>query len=139
MTQSLPQNEPVATVRFDAAEVAVFVERSDFSMRHHPGMAALVLASYPERYIYLKAVDLARSNAKIYPIGCNPHTDPDWQDKVKAINRDVPLLEEIPTAALRHHLAKRPRFIEIEFTLSEIRVRGVELQVPKRQKHGVAL
>jgi hypothetical protein len=133
------QNEPVATVRFDAAEVAVFVERSDFAMRFHPGGAVLVLASYPERYIYLRAMDRARSRAKIYPIGCNPNLDPNWQENVKAINRDVPLLEEIPTSVLKPHLAKRPRFIEIEFTLSEIRVRGVELQPQKRRTQGVKL
>lgn len=139
MTKPLPRNEPVARALFDAAEVAVFVERSDFSMRYLPGMSALVLASYPEKFIYLKAVDLARSNAKIYPIGCNPHTDPDWQEKVKAINRDVPLFEEIPTAPLRAHLARRPRLIEVEFTLSEIRVRGLDLRPQKAPKHKVRL
>ena len=52
------QQEPVGKVLFDADEVAVFVERSDYAMRYHPDMASLVLVSYPERYIYMKAIDL---------------------------------------------------------------------------------
>jgi hypothetical protein len=133
----MSQDEPVGKVLFDAEEVAVFIERSDYAMRYHPGMASLVLVSYPERYIYMKGVDLARSNAKIFPIGCNPNIDEDWQANVAAINKELPLMDEIPTEAFKAHLAHSPRFIEIEFTLKEIRVRG--LQQKKRQRQGILL
>ncbi|SRR6266436_1694942 len=139
MQESSEQTEPVGKVLFDAEEVAVFVERSDYAMRYHPGMASLVLVSYPDRYIYMKGVDLARSNAKLFPVGCNPQTDHDWQANVSAINRGLPLMDEIPTGAIKAHLAHKPRFIEIEFTLKEIRVRGLELQQQERQSQGVLL
>jgi len=139
MQESPGHPEPVGKALFDAEEVAVFVERSDYAMRYHPGMASLVLVSYPERYIYMKGIDLARSNAKIFPVGCNPRTDQDWKANVSAINKGLPLMDEIPTAAIKPHLAHRPRFLEIEFTLSEIRVRGVELGQQEHQSQGLFL
>jgi hypothetical protein len=138
MGKPFRQDEPIGKVLFDAEEVAVFVERSDYAMRYHPGMASLVLVSYPERYIYMKGVDLARSKAKIFPIGCNPAIDEEWQTNVAAINKGLPLMEEIPTEALKTHLAHSPRLIEVEFTLKEVRVRGLELQ-KQRQKQGILL
>jgi hypothetical protein len=138
MSKTLEQNEAIGKVLFDAEEVAVFVERSDYAMRYHPGMASLVLVSYPERYIYLKGVDLARSKAKIFPVGCNPSIDENWQANVAAINKSLPLVEEIPTDVLKAHLAHNPKFIEVEFTLKEVRVRGLELQT-HRQKQGILL
>jgi hypothetical protein len=138
MGKTLEQEEAVGKVLFDSEEVAIFVERSDYAMRYHPGMASLVLVSYPERYIYLKGVDLARSKAKIFPIGCNPSIDENWQTNVAAINKGLPLVEEIPTDVLKAHLAHNPKLIEIEFTLKEVRVRGLELQ-KQRQKQGILL
>ena len=139
MEESPEPPEPFGKVIFDAEEVAVFVERSDYAMRYHPGMASLVLVSYPERYIYMKGIDLARSNAKIFPVGCNPRTDQDLKANVSVINRGLPLMDEIPTAAIKEHLSHQPRFLEIEFTLSEIRVRGVELGQQERQSQGMFL
>jgi hypothetical protein len=138
MGKTLEQEEAVGKVLFDSEEVAIFVERSDYAMRYHPGMASLVLVSYPERYIYLKGVDLARSKAKIFPIGCDPSIDENWQTNVAAINKGLPLVEEIPTDVLKAHLAHNPKLIEIEFTLKEVRVRGLELQ-KQRQKQGILL
>jgi hypothetical protein len=139
MGKTLEQEEAIGKVLFDSEEVAVFVERSDYAMRYHPGMASLVLVSYPERYIYLKGVDLARSKAKIFPIGCDPSIDENWQTNVAAINKGLPLVEEIPTDVLKAHLAHNPKLIEIEFTLKEVRVRGLELQKQHRQKQGILL
>lgn len=139
MGKTLEQEEAIGKVLFDSEEVAVFVERSDYAMRYHPGMANLVLVSYPERYIYLKGVDLARSKAKIFPVGCNPSIDESWRANVAAINKGLPLVEEIPTDVLKAHLAHNPKLIEIEFTLKEVRVRGLELQREHRQKQGILL
>lgn len=139
MGKTLEQEEAIGKVLFDSEEVAVFVERSDYAMRYHPGMANLVLVSYPERYIYLKGVDLARSKAKIFPVGCNPSIDENWRANVAAINKGLPLVEEIPTDVLKAHLAHNPKLIEIEFTLKEVRVRGLELQREHRQKQGILL
>jgi hypothetical protein len=139
MSNALQQNEAIGKVLFDSEEVAVFVERSDYAMRYHPGMANLVFVSYPERYIYLKGVDLARSKAKIFPVGCDPSIDENWRSNVAAINQGLPLVEEIPTDVLKAHLAHNPKFIEIEFTLKEVRVRGLELQRQQRQKQGILL
>lgn len=139
MKESPEQAEHFGKVLFDAEEIAVFVERSDYAMRNLPGMASLVLASYPERYIYLRAVDMIGGKAKIYPIGCDPRTDPDWKQNVSAINKDLPVFDEVPTAVVRAHLAHRPRFIEFEFSLREIRVRGMDLQQRAQQRSKVSL